>query len=544
MMLPASSNPPTRRLGSRMRLNPITRKRLRRFREMRRAWWSFWILLALYAISLASELVAGNTPLYVRFRGHHFFPLFRFYPDDRFTGSGKQTRPDYKQISRSEAFQSEPGNRMIFPPIPYGPTETIRPEDIDLPDEVVLVLTREPLIGILEVDKEGRVQRAESCRWFTGLPDDHMLGRSLDDIGQLPATMQQALAMRFGNQEAPYLVTEVAGKGGRKAFFSLATFVPRTEPPARVRFTLREPNTLQSLKERIRVPRDGPAIPLQDTLWKSLEDTARDRLLLQARQRFEETVPDQRLKSADHWIRARFIREDVRFPFRPVRGHPLGLDSAGRDVLVRILYGLRTSLTFGFLLVAATIIVGIAVGALQGYYGGLTDLIGQRLVEIWESLPFLYILILMGSVFGRSFTLLLVCYGVFNWVGISYYMRAEFLRLRRQPFVEAAWCLGLPNGKIIFRHILPNALVPVITFFPFSLVGAVGVLTALDYLGFGLPPPTASWGELLSQAQEYNWAWWLSLYPSLALFLVMLLGVFVGEGVRSAFDPRKFSRLE
>jgi microcin C transport system permease protein len=123
-------------------------------------------------------------------------------------------------------------------------------------------------------------------------------------------------------------------------------------------------------------------------------------------------------------------------------------------------------------------------------------------------------------------------------------MRAEFLRLRRQPFVEAAKCMGIPTRKIIFRHVLPNALVPVITFFPFSLVGAIGALAALDYLGFGLPPPTPSWGELLSQAQQYRWAWWLILYPSLALFIVMLLGVFIGEGIRNAYDPKRYTRLE
>ena len=150
----------------------------------------------------------------------------------------------------------------------------------------------------------------------------------------------------------------------------------------------------------------------------------------------------------------------------------------------------------------------------------------------------------MGSIYGRSFMLLLLCYAVFNWIGISYYMRAEFLRLRNWPFVEAARSQGLPTRRIMFRHILPNALVPLVTFFPFSLVSAIGTLAALDFLGFGLPPPTPSWGELLAQAQEVNWAWWLTLYPSLALFVVMLLGVFIGEGVRQAFDPKPFSRME
>jgi microcin C transport system permease protein len=188
--------------------------------------------------------------------------------------------------------------------------------------------------------------------------------------------------------------------------------------------------------------------------------------------------------------------------------------------------------------------VGTLIGAVQGYFGGRLDLLGQRLTEIWDNLPFLYVIMLLGSVFGRSLLLLLVCYGLFNWIGISYYMRAEFLRLRKQPFVEGALCLGLPAGKIMFRHILPNALVPIITFAPFSLIGAVNALAALDFLGFGLPPPTPSWGELLAQAQEFKWAWWLALYPGLALFVVILLCVFIGEGVRNAFDPRRFSRYE
>ncbi|HQZ29971.1 MAG TPA: ABC transporter permease subunit, partial [Verrucomicrobiales bacterium] len=144
---------------------------------------------------------------------------------------------------------------------------------------------------------------------------------------------------------------------------------------------------------------------------------------------------------------------------------------------------------------------------------------------------------------GRSFLLLGFVYGIFNWIGISYYVRAEFLRLRKLPFVEAARVMGIGRWKIMFRHIFPNALVPIITFFPFSLVGSIFVLTALDYLGFGLPPGTPSWGNLLDQGQSQTYAWWLTLYPSLALFLVSLLGIFIGEGVRAAFDPRTDSKL-
>jgi microcin C transport system permease protein len=265
-----------------------------------------------------------------------------------------------------------------------------------------------------------------------------------------------------------------------------------------------------------------------------------DRLTL----RFDRPVDALLLDIDGAFYRAEFDKRDIRFPHPPTSRHLLGLDEAGRDVLARILYGLRISLTFGLVLVASSMALGISAGAVQGYYGGAVDITAQRMIEIWSALPFLYVMILMGSVYGRSFGLLLVCYGIFNWIGISYYVRGEFLRLRKQPFVEAAKCLGIPSFKIIFKHIMPNAMVPVITFFPFSLVGAIGSLAALDYLGFGLPPPTPSWGELLAQAQQYRWAWWLIVYPSLALFIVMLLGVFIGEGVRNAYDPKRYARLE
>jgi microcin C transport system permease protein len=279
-------------------------------------------------------------------------------------------------------------------------------------------------------------------------------------------------------------------------------------------------------------------------LWSKLPKDVQTEVLNRVQSRFLGLQDNLGIEASGRLYTVNFDKEDIRFPFRPVKGHLMGIDGAGRDVFARILYGLRTSMSFGLLLVLASMVVGVITGALQGYYGGAVDITGQRLIEIWSALPFLYIMILMGSVYGRSFPLLLFCYGIFNWIGISYYMRAEFLRLREQPFVEAARCMGIGSHKIIFKHILPNGLVPIVTFFPFSLVGAIGALAALDYLGFGLPPPTPSWGELLFQAQQFRWAWWLILYPSLALFTVMLLGVFVGEGIRNAYDPKQYQKLE
>ncbi len=235
---------------------------------------------------------------------------------------------------------------------------------------------------------------------------------------------------------------------------------------------------------------------------------------------------------------------EISFPFRPCAEHPFGIDSGGRDVYARVVHGMRIGLLFGLVLAVWAMLIGLVIGAIEGYFGGATDIVCQRFTEIWSAVPFLYVMIFIGSTMGRSFTILLVCYGIFNWIGVSYYMRAEFLRLRVRTFVEAAKCQGFSAARIIFSHILPNALTPLITLFPFLLMGAISSLAALDFLGFGLPPMTPSCGELMNQAQQFRWAWWLILFPALALFIVMFLTVLVGEGLRDAFDPRQKSKLE
>ena len=235
---------------------------------------------------------------------------------------------------------------------------------------------------------------------------------------------------------------------------------------------------------------------------------------------------------------------EVSFPFPPCPGHPFGIDAGGRDVYARVVHGLRIALLFGLLLALSGLFVGVVAGAIEGYFGGKTDILCQRFTEVWSAVPFLYVMIFIGSTVGRSFAVLLVCYAVFNWIAVSYYMRAEFLRLRMRTFVEAAKVQGASAARIIFVHILPNALTPLITLFPFLLMGAIGALAALDFLGFGLPPMTPSCGELLAEAQQFRGAWWLVLFPSLARFVVMLLTVLVGEGLRDAFDPRQKSKLE
>ena len=228
------------------------------------------------------------------------------------------------------------------------------------------------------------------------------------------------------------------------------------------------------------------------------------------------------------------------YPGAPSEQNWFGTDDRGRDVLARLLYGFRYSFIFAIFVWLISFFIGVVVGAIMGYAGGRVDLWGQRLVEIFDSIPTLLLLITLMTIFGANMWLLICFSAFFGWMMISIYMRAEFLRLRNREFVEAARALGSSRARIIFQHILPNALGPLITFSPFAIAGGIASLAALDYLGFGLPPPTPSWGELLGQAQKnFTIAWWLAVYPSLALFLSLVVLNLIGEGVREAFDPRK-----
>ena len=532
--------------------NPITRKRFMRFKEMKRAYFSLWIITILYLVSFCSELICNSVPLYVRFQKKSYFPVLKFYPENEFTGSGKQTRPDYHKINNNPAFRNNRDNYMIFTPIPFGPYESIDPKSIAVSDLITLKITPMPMIGTVNIRKDYSIVRSARFGSFIGKKEREVKGLDLTEYFSIPQVFRQAVEIRFANQKALSFSYKTKRYDGKETIIILSTFSPRKRPPKTVRITLSEVEpedkaASQQAQEfvfnrQLEIIKEN--IGHNSNLWNDISDHDRKELLDLVQSRFFGPIDTLRLTIDGRNYTVAFIREDVRFPFAPVKGHLMGIDSAGRDVLARVLYGLRTSMTFGLMLVAGSMILGIITGSLQGYFGGILDITAQRLIEIWSALPFLYIMILMGSTYGRSFSLLLFCYGLFNWIGISYYVRAEFLRLRKQPFVDAAKCMGISSYKIIFKHILPNGMVPVITFFPFSLVGAIGALAALDYLGFGLPPPTPSWGELLFQAQQYRWAWWLILYPSLVLFIVMLLGVFVGEGIRNAYDPKRYTRLE
>ena len=244
-----------------------------------------------------------------------------------------------------------------------------------------------------------------------------------------------------------------------------------------------------------------------------------------------------------HWGPLERNEKLTEVPSPPSASNWLGTDEGGRDIASRLLYGFRYSMAYAIAVWFFTSIVGMLAGAIMGFKGGWTDIIGQRISEIVESLPYLMILITLVSIFQPTLILLSILTVFFSWVSVSVYFRAEFLALRRREFVEAARAIGASRARLIFKHILPNSLTPWITYSPFMIAGNISGLAILDFLGFGLPPPTPSWGELLNEAlKNFQIAWWLAVFPSLALFIALTLLNLIGEAVRDALDPRALGK--
>ena len=226
-------------------------------------------------------------------------------------------------------------------------------------------------------------------------------------------------------------------------------------------------------------------------------------------------------------------------PSAPNAENLLGTDERGRDLFAQLVYGFRVSVLFGLALTVVGVLLGVLTGAIQGYFGGKTDLAFQRFIEIWGSMPELYLLIIFSAVFAPSVALLLILLSLFGWMGLSDYVRAEFLRNRQMDYVRAARALGVGNGRIMWKHILPNSMTPVVTFLPFRMSAAILALTSLDFLGLGVPPGTPSLGELLSQGKTNLDAWWISISTFAVLVVTLLLLTFMGDALRDALDPRK-----
>lgn len=233
------------------------------------------------------------------------------------------------------------------------------------------------------------------------------------------------------------------------------------------------------------------------------------------------------------------FRSELPNPAPPTSQNLIGTDDRGRDVFARLVYGFRLSVLFAFALTAIGVAIGILAGAVQGYFSGRLDLIMQRLIEVWASMPELYLLIIFASIFQPSIWLLIILLSLFGWMGLSDYVRAEFLRGRNMDYVTAARAMGLSDVAIMRHHLLPNSMTPVITFLPFRISGSILALTSLDFLGLGVPPTTPSLGELLAQGKENIEAWWLSLSTFIVLVGTLMLLIFIGEALREAMDTRK-----
>jgi microcin C transport system permease protein len=368
--------PPERRS---LALSPLNRRRWQNFKANRRGYWSFWVFMVLFVVSLFAEFIANDKPFYVSYDGKSYFPVFVSYPETAF-GGDFETAADYRDPFLQKLI-SEKGGYMLWPPIRYS----YNTHNLDLPT---------------------------------------------------PAPSKPT-----------WLLTEAQCKA---------------------------------------------------------------------------VVERKGLKSCS----------DLEYNW-------LGTDDQGRDVVARLIYGFRISVLFGLVLTIVSSVIGVAAGAVQGYFGGWTDLLFQRLIEIWTSVPSLYLLLIVSSVLPPGFFVLLGILLLFSWVSLVGLVRAEFLRGRNFEYIQAARALGVSNSTIMFRHLLPNAMVATMTFLPFILSSSVMTLTALDFLGFGLPPGSPSLGEMLSQAKANIQAPWLGISGFMAVASMLSLLIFIGEGVRDAFDPRK-----
>lgn len=527
-----------------IKLTPIAKKRIERFKSIKRAYLSLIILTLTYILSLFSNLICNNHPYYVSYEGKSYFPIFVNYLKSDFLPDQDGTPANYKVLQRHEAFKSNPDNYMVFPPVPFGAEENVEMKYFNFSKNITLKFQKESSIGAITLRRDHTIRKFDGKELFSK-ENVKYKRKPISEFIKTSNTFKTALKKRFENSTAPQFKEETT-LFNNKINIILIPFKKREFKPKTTRIRIVKVDDPASAKwnDSVKTNPAGEFLTAKPKCWDILSSEQKNIISSKIITRSKDFVDTIYISINNENYGVSFDRFEPNYPLKPIDNHPMGLDNSGRDVLTQIIYAFRIGLSFGLILVVVTITLGVIIGGVQGYFAGKIDLLGQRFIEIWSALPFLYVMILLGSVFGKSFGLLLFIYALFNWIGISAYIRAEFLKLRKTSFVEAAKCLGISDTTIMIRHILPNALVPIITFLPFMLVGSIGSLAVLDFLGFGLPVGTPSWGELLRQANIDPSAWWLILYPSLALFFVMLLGVMIGDGIRAAFDPRKFNKIE
>lgn len=501
----------------------VLRKRLRKFRSLKRGYYSFLILVTAYILSFFLPLLMNNKALIVKYEGEYYYPISTYYKGEffgqynEFSTNGR-TETNYRLLkARFEA--EDEGNWVMMPPlVPFGPSETPQ-----IAKEKILMDAYKA--GNFEVDakvkrkekSDAEIEKEEEKAYSGGDDEEDNGGFKYD-----PNAFKDGKGKDSGDDGDDEYKGDDEDDDGYKGDDE------------------DEDGYKGDDDEDSMGDEDG-----EDDNYQYNPDT------------FEEdkkkALAKEKAEAKDKSDRDKLIASA--FPLPPSDTHPFGTDNTGRDLACRLAYGFNVSLTFALILLVVAYTIGITIGSILGYYGGYVDLFGQRVIEIWQTVPFLYTVMILGAAlqlnndpnlpayFQPSFILLISILAAFSWMGMTYFVRGEFLREKSKDYVSAAISIGTKDHVIIFKHILPNSLTPVVTFAPFAIVGNISSLVALDYLGFGLPVPTPSWGELMKQALGDLKSWWLVSAPIAALFVTLLLVVFIGEAVREAFDPKVFSRL-
>jgi len=451
-----------------IKLDPITRRRFARFRQIKRGYYSFVILTAAIVLSIFAPLLAESRALFVSYQGHWFFPTFQYLNMATFNQSpppGWSTvdiETEYLRLQRE--WQAERYFYDREAAQSGGDTQKLAALDMKYPNRRNYVIM--PPIP------------------WDPYASDFWYNEILNDI-QAQLTMgNRDAAERLARRDRLDELADLISSGE-----IMTILADRTKSPTGTLVGLAKSGGMPSLRNLGRVPPNAPD---------------------------------------------------------SVRRHYLGTDSQGRDVASRLLYGFRVSIFFALILTVIGQVIGTFIGSLQGYLGGRFDIVSQRLIEILISIPFLYVVIILAALLTPTFWLLVGIMAIFQWVVITFYMRTEMYREKTKEYCLAAKSYGASHFRIIFRHLLPNCLTPLVTFTPFSVVGAIFALTALDYLGYGLPAPTPSWGQLIDQAllPENRDKLWLTLAPFAAISITLILVVFIGESVREAFDPKRYAKYE
>ena len=451
-----------------IRLDPITRRRLERFRRIKRGHYSFLILSVAIVLSVFAPYLAESRALVVWYEGRLFFPTFEYFDMD--------------------TFDQEPP-----PAWGMGDLET----------------------EYLRLKREWGLERELYDLELTEIRDD--------------PTALAALDGRYPNRGNFVLMPPVPWDPYQNDFWYNEIL-----------------NEIQALMDAGDDQR-ASALARRDRLIELAEaiETGEIRAMLADPER---SPTGDFLGLARTGAMGSLAGLGVVPPTPPdlTRRHYLGTDSQGRDVAARLLYGFRISVFFSLFLVLIGQTIGTVVGSLQGYLGGRFDILSQRVIEVMIAVPFLYVVIIMAALVAPTFWMLLGIMALFQWIGITFFMRTEMYREKTREYCLAARSYGASHLRIIFRHLLPNCLTPLVTFTPFAIVGAIFALTSLDYLGYGLPPPTPSWGELIDQALqlENRDKLWLIFAPFGALTVTLVLVVFIGESIREAFDPKRYAKYE